>query len=714
MCLRLVLVQLLLLIVANAALTTTQLAQPKLDCLKKCGDLEIKFPFGTEEGCFLNEDFFINCSLSKPLLRRSNILVTDINIEGQLQVQSFVSRNCYNETHKIKNSTARFRMGQFTISEAQNKFTVIGCDSYGYIKGKIGEKNYSAGCISSCERLVDVTNGSCSGFGCCQIDIPKDMKRITVKAYSFERHKNQSVHYNKTVPTTVDWAITGQGKCEEAINNQSFACKEHSDCHPSGAEGYLCKCKDGYRGNPYLSNGCQDIHECSDQQGNYKCHRQAKCVETEGSYRCECPKGYNGDGEIDGTGCTSNQLPVTMISLGVGLSFVMLLVISSSIYFMFKKRRLIKLKEKFFQQNGGLLLQQQLSKRSGTCDTARIFNAEELKKATNNFDEKRIIGRGGYGTVYKGFLIDNNPVAIKKSKIVDQSQIEQFINEVTVLSQINHRNVVKLLGCCLETEVPLLVYEYVNNGTLFEHIHNNDNAPTIPWETRLRIAAETAGVLSYLHSAAATPIIHRDVKSTNILLDDNFTAKVSDFGASKLVPMDVTQLSTMVQGTLGYLDPEYLHTSQLTEKSDVYSFGVVLVELMTGKKVLSFDRPEKERSLIMYFLFSLKEGFLFEILENGIVNDDNKEHMREVAMLARRCLRVKGEERPTMKEVAMELEGLRRMDKHSWDNAQVNIEETEQLLSEKSYNCNYGDGSNSTAAYESMTDHALVAFDGGR
>ena len=352
---------------------------------------------------------------------------------------------------------------------------------------------------------------------------------------------------------------------------------------------------------------------------------------------------------------------------------------------MLRNRRLIKLKEKFFQQNGGFLLQTQLSERSGTCDTARIFGAEELKKATNNFDENKIIGRGCYGIVYKGFLIDRNPVAIKKSKIVDQSQIEQFINEVTVLSQINHRNVVKLLGCCLETEVPLLVYEYVSNGTLFEHIHKNDNAPTIPWETRLRIAAETAGVLSYLHSAAATPIIHRDVKSSNILLDDNFTAKVSDFGASKLVPMDVTQLSTMVQGTLGYLDPEYLHTSQLTEKSDVYSFGVVLVELMTGKKVLSFDRPEEERSLVIYFLFSLKGGSLFEILENSIVNDDNKEQMREVAELAGRCLQVKGEERPTMKEVAMELEGLRRINKHLWDNVEVNIEETEHLLSETFY-----------------------------
>ncbi|KAL5805087.1 hypothetical protein ACOSQ3_031887 [Xanthoceras sorbifolium] len=728
---------------ANAAPPPPQLAQAKPGCPTTCGGLQIVYPFGTKRGCYLNKAFLITCNYTyyppKPFLRQSTtVVVTNISLEeGRLQVQSLVSKDCYHKNGtKSESTVTSLTLGELTFSDTQNKFTVIGCDSYGRITGEIGSKHYSKGCISECNYKDDVTDGDCSGSGCCQIDIPKGLNGIEVSASSFNNHSNvwqfnpctyafviedsqfrfgssNLSNTSESVPTAIDWSITGQGNCDKAKNNASYACNKNALCYQppanNSADGYLCKCDHSYHGNPYLPNGCQDFDECD--KGNHTCVKQAHCINTPGNYTCECFKGYKGDGRKEGQGCIPNQLQATQIVIGVSLGFVMLLVGSSLFFFMFKKRRLIKLKEKFFQQNGGFLLQQQLSKRTGASDTAKIFSEEELKKATNNFDEKRIIGRGGYGTVYKGFLTDNNPVAIKKSKIVDQSQIEQFINEVTVLSQINHRNVVKLLGCCLETEVPLLVYEYVTNGTLFDHIHNKDEKPTIPWETRLRIAAETAGVLSYLHSSAATPIIHRDVKSTNILLDDDFTAKVSDFGASKLVPIDEAQLSTMVQGTLGYLDPEYLHTSQLTEKSDVYSFGVVVVELMTGKKVLSFDRPEEESSMVMYFLFSLNAGRLFEILDNGIVNDDNREQTREVGELARRCLRVKGEERPTMKEVAMELEGLRRMHKHQWDNVEVNIKETEHLLSETSYTGINGDGTTSTAAYDSMTDHLLVAFD---
>lgn len=366
-----------------------------------------------------------------------------------------------------------------------------------------------------------------------------------------------------------------------------------------------------------------------------------------------------------------------------GIAFVIaaLLALGSWLYFEFKRRKLILEKQKFFQENGGFLLQQELIQQKECTNIAKIFTAKELEKATNNFDEKRVIGQGSYGTVYKGYLMDYTVVAIKKSKVVDRSQIDQFINEVVVLSQINHKNVVKLLGCCLEMEVPLLVYEFINNGTLFDHMQDKSKASALCWDTRLRIATETAGALSYLHCAASPPIIHRDIKSVNILLDDNYTAKISDFGASRLVPMNESEIPTMVQGTIGYLDPEYLQTSQLTEKSDVYSFGVVLVELLTGKKVLCFDRSARERSLANYFLSSIKDNHLSEVLDDSIDTERNAEQLKEAAMLAKRCLYVKGEDRPTMKEVALELEHIRIATNHSWvQHPATVLEETESLL----------------------------------
>ncbi|KAJ0532259.1 putative protein kinase RLK-Pelle-WAK family [Helianthus annuus] len=206
-------------------------------------------------------------------------------------------------------------------------------------------------------------------------------------------------------------------------------------------------------------------------------------------------------------------------------------------------------REKIFQKNGALLLEDKLKSGVGSI---KLFQSEELEKATMNFAESMIIERGGgTGIVYKGILSDNHVVAIKRSRTLDEEQVEPFMNEIVILGQINHRNVVQLLGCCLETEVPLLVCEFVSSYNLYHHIHHNTSSTRrFPLDSRLRIAHEPAGALAYLHSDATTTIIHRDVKSANILLDVNYTAKVADFGASKSLSLGHDQVFTVVYGTL--------------------------------------------------------------------------------------------------------------------------------------------------------------------
>ncbi|OMP09781.1 hypothetical protein COLO4_05137 [Corchorus olitorius] len=336
---------------------------------------------------------------------------------------------------------------------------------------------------------------------------------------------------------------------------------------------------------------------------------------------------------------------------------------------MLKRRKDIKRRQRYFKNNGGLLLEKQLSSNEGELEKIRLFTSKELEKATDHYNENRILGQGGQGTVYKGMLADGRIVAIKKSKIVedlnkqllDEKQVEQWVNEVTILSQINHRNVVKLLGCCLETQFPLLVYEFIPNGTLFQMIHDQSEEFPLTWEMRLRIAIEAANALSYLHSAASVPIYHRDIKSTNILLGDKYRAKVSDFGISKTIALEQTHLTTQVQGTFGYLDPEYFQSYQYTGKSDVYSFGVVLVELLTGQGPFASTQPGEEvRSLVSFFLDSMKEqSSFFNILDPRVMKDGPKEEIMAVAKLAKRCLNLNGKKRPTMKQVAMELERIR-------------------------------------------------------
>ncbi|KAL8459669.1 hypothetical protein ACS0TY_036964 [Phlomoides rotata] len=731
-----------------AAITPPNLSISKPNCPDHCGNVTIPFPFGTSQDCYLNYQFFVNCSQSsnppEAFLANSTIPITDISLDGQLTIMKYIAYDCHGR--KPGGFNNRMTAGAFTVNNIANKFTVVGCDTYAYVYGRrYPDRYYQAGCMAVCRNTSDLEAGDCTGSGCCQTSFPKDVWGITLLLKSFYNYTNVSDFndcgfafvakesaFNFTqgsltelkkvekLPMVLDWDIGNGTDCDEAkMEPLTYACKSvNSECYvPDSGNGYRCSCKEGYQGNPYLDGGCEDINEC--EEGKNECEEQ-RCVNTPGNYMCECPKGYRGDRKEKGrANCSRSESLVFKIVSVVALGVIVVLLSACWLHLEFNRRRNIKMRLQFFLQNGGLLLQEKLIGRQSSSNAARIFSASELQKATNNFHNSMIIGQGGHGTVYKGVLPDDHKViAIKKSKKVDPNEIDQFINEVVVLSQINHRNVVKLLGCCLETEAPLLVYEFISNGTLFEHVHNKAVSLALSWDMRLRIATETAGVLSYLHSAASTPIIHRDVKTANILLDHTYTAKVADFGASRLVPLDDSQLSTFVQGTFGYLDPEYLQSRQLTEKSDVYSFGVVLMELLTGRKALIKDGPEEEKCLANFFLKVMKEQELFQVVEDNLMRERDRGVVMKVAVLAKRCVNVRGENRPFMKEVAMELEGLRVGGKHSWIQTDRVANDEESLFS-KGFSGSFMDGEgyntcSTSGGFDSIKGHMIPPVDGGR
>ena len=316
-----------------------------------------------------------------------------------------------------------------------------------------------------------------------------------------------------------------------------------------------------------------------------------------------------------------------------------------------KGRREIRLRKKYFN---GRLQEHKFNQKE--ADKTKLFTEKEVKKSTENFNEDRIIGKGGQGTVYKGMLSDGKLIAVKKSILLSETQWKELINEVLILSNVNHRNVVKLLGCCLETQSLLLVYEFIPNGTLSELIHNPNEEFQLTWDTRLRIASEVAGAIAYLHSSCSSPIYHRDIKTSNILLDHEYRAKVCDFGISRSTSTDQTHITTFVRGTFGYLDPEYFRSSQFTEKSDVYSFGVVLVEMITGRKPIIVT-SEYATSLVTEFMSLTDDSATFEMLDPVILrgSDNIIDDIMVVVNLAKCCLNPIGVERPTMMQVAIKL-----------------------------------------------------------
>ncbi|KAJ1266405.1 hypothetical protein BS78_08G148600, partial [Paspalum vaginatum] len=620
--------------------------------------------------------------------------VIDISLEhGEVRLYGDVSYICFASNNTSNNYTSGFSLDTTPLMvSTRNRFTVIGCNTLWLIGGTMHNSSnlYVAGCYSYCQGINSTSDGApCTGAGCCETAISSNLTDFTaiismdqssvwdfnpcfyamlVEAgwYSFRRQDligNLGFINNratKGVPVVNDWAIRN-GSCPdqgaESPKDYAYVSANSYCVNASNGPGYLCNCSKGYEGNPYLPGGCQDINECELRKQDvkykvlYPCEN-GRCHNTQGDYICKCRIGTKSDGT--NSGCRPVLSKAEQVVIGLSATEVVVISLACLLVMKIQRRKHRKEKDEYLKQNGGLKLFDEM--RSRQVGTIYILTEEEIKKATNNFSEDRVLGCGGHGMVYRGTLDDNKEVAIKKSKVIDEGCREEFVNEIIILSQINHRNVVRLLGCCLEVDVPMLVYEFISNGTLFEFLHGPDHKSPIPLDLRLRIATQSAEALAYIHSSTSRTILHGDVKSLNILLDDEYSAKVSDFGATAMKSMDKNDFIMLIQGTLGYIDPESFVSQRLTDKSDVYSFGVVLLEIMTRKKAIYIDASNEKKALSHTFIQTFHQNKLQDMFDSEKVDDEVMVVLEKLAALVMHCLSPKGEDRPTMKEVAERLQ----------------------------------------------------------
>ncbi|KAM7471799.1 hypothetical protein LguiA_009982 [Lonicera macranthoides] len=318
---------------------------------------------------------------------------------------------------------------------------------------------------------------------------------------------------------------------------------------------------------------------------------------------------------------------------------------------------------------------------------SRQFTYSEVLGITNNFE--KVIGKGGFGTVYHGF-VGNTQVAVKMLSPSSTQGYKEFQAEASLLMSVHHKNLSTLVGYCNEGTNMGIIYEYMANGNLDQHL-SDKNLYALGWEERLRIATDSAQGLEYLHHGCKPPIVHRDVKSNNILLNEKFQAKLTDFGLSRAFPVEGdTHVSTVVAGTPGYLDPEYYTSNRLTEKSDVYGFGIVLLEIITGRPAIA--KTQERTHIIQWVTSTLQNGDVSNIIDPRLKGDFDVNSAWKAVELAMTCASRISTKRPTMNAVVMELKECLATEMALRNNEEISYTESKDSNGSMSMNMESGMG----------------------
>ncbi|CAM0875486.1 unnamed protein product [Alopecurus aequalis] len=724
------LLQLLCLFILTAAAQQQQwppIARP--GCREKCGNISIPYPFGIGPGCFIASQFEVLCNdtgsppraflaatsgtyqknaeatlsadtkypfvfdgYDTPKIPPSPIELMDISVatsgvRAYGAVSSYCAKSATDRVVKLQQTVVSPSKTLYPLNLSMKRNSLVGVGVR--VEARLATTLYLdfpsfdswlyTTCTSSAASFGAPQNGSCTGYGCCQVPFAGSSSDIAVPlfAVSFQPVNTtkspgfdaelpcsygmvvENSFYNFTsadmygdevlskkfergVPFVIDFAIMayrefygGNGSCP-APGQQAppgYACaSSNSFCTnaSTSAYSYRCSCMENYEGNPYVADGCQDIDECKNP-GLYRC--DGHCKNRLGGYDCPCKRGWKGDGK-EGT-CKEIFPLIAKVIVGAGVFIG--LIVGTFLIILFKERRKTR---DFYKKNGGPILEK--------AKLIKLFRKNELKQILM---DSNIIGQGFFGEVYKGRL-DNEEVAIKMPKNVGVLEHEQFANEVIIQSQVSHKNIVRLTGCCLEVDTPMLVYEFIPKGSLHDVLHDNknNNKVALSLDLRLSIAAQSADGLAYMHSKTNTEILHGDVKPANILLDDNFVPKIADFGLSRLIVRDAKHTDFVI-GDINYMDPVYQKEGLLTGKSDVYSFGLVILELISRRKAV---HSETNNLLNSFREAHEQENKGTELFDEEIAAED-LEVLNSVRELAMECLHLEVDQRPTMTEVAERL-----------------------------------------------------------